>query len=196
VTRKKDSAPSIPESELEKSSAAEEFQPSEGEEFKELEEKSIEQLMAEKEQEAKDNYDKWLRSVAEFENFKKRHEREKAEFMKMANEMLVKDFLPVLDSLDRALQHTEQNEVPPSFIEGIELVRKGFVNALEKHGVKVIDALGEKFDPNFHEAVMQQENPDVEDNTVLFETQKGYMLHDRLLRPSMVIVSKKPAQED
>ena len=196
MTRKKDSAPSIPESDLEKSSAAEEFQPAEGEEFKELEEKSIEQLLAEREQEAKDNYDKWLRSVAEFENFKKRHEREKAEFMRMANEMLVKDFLPVLDSLDRALQHTEQNEVPQSFIEGIELVRKGFVNVLEKHGVKVIDALGERFDPNFHEAVMQQENPDVEDNTVLYETQKGYMLHDRLLRPSMVIVSKRPAQED
>ena len=196
MTWKKDSAPSIPESDLEKSSAAEEFQPAEGEEFKELEEKSIEQLLAEREQEAKDNYDKWLRSVAEFENFKKRHEREKAEFMKMANEMLVKDFLPVLDSLDRALQHTEQNEVPQSFIEGIELVRKGFVNVLEKHGVKVIDALGERFDPNFHEAVMQQENPDVEDNTVLYETQKGYMLHDRLLRPSMVIVSKRPAQED
>ena len=196
MTWKKDSAPSIPESDLEKSSAAEEFQPAEGEEFKELEEKSIEQLLAEREQEAKDNYDKWLRSVAEFENFKKRHEREKAEFMRMANEMLVKDFLPVLDSLDRALQHTEQNEVPQSFIEGIELVRKGFVNVLEKHGVKVIDALGERFDPNFHEAVMQQENPDVEDNTVLYETQKGYMLHDRLLRPSMVIVSKRPAQED
>ena len=60
----------------------------------------------------------------------------------------------------------------------------------------MIDALGERFDPNFHEAIMQQENPDAEDNTVLYETQKGYMLHDRLLRPSMVVVSKKPAQED
>jgi molecular chaperone GrpE len=190
VTWKKNRAPSIPESDLEKPSTTE------GEKPEELEDKSIEQLLAEKEQEAKDNYDKWLRSIAEFENFKKRHEREKAEFMRMANESLVKDFLPVLDSLDRALKHTEGNEVPQSFIEGIELVRKGFVSALEKHGVKEIEALGEKFDPNFHEAVMQQENPDVEDNTVLFETQKGYMLHDRLLRPSMVIVSKKSAQED
>ena len=122
---KKDSAPSIPESDREKSSAAEEFQSADGEEPKELEEKSIEQLLAEKEQEARNNYDKWLRSVAEFENFKKRHEREKAEFMKMANELLVKDFLPVLDSLDRALQHTEQNEIPRVLSRGSNWFVKG-----------------------------------------------------------------------
>jgi len=161
-----------------------------------IEEKSVEQLLAEKEEESKDNYDKWLRALAEFDNYKKRQEREKADFCKFAMESLMKELLPVLDNLDRALEHSKVNEVPQSFIEGLELARKSFWDVLDKNGLKHVDAVGEKFDPNYHEAIMQQDDPDSEENTILTEVQKGYLLHDRLIRPSMVVVSKKPAGEE
>ncbi len=148
------------------------------------------------ERKAEEYRDNWLRTAAEFENFKKRQEKQQTEFYKRAVEALARDLLPIVDSLERALSHGKESNVPQSFIDGIELSRKSFMDVLEKHGVKPIPAEGEKFDPNFHEAMMQQENPDVEENTVLTEAQKGYLLNDRLLRPSLVVVSKKPAQDD
>jgi len=154
------------------------------------------ELLAEKEKEAKDNYDKYLRSMAEFENFKKRQVREKAEFLKMANESLIRELLPVKDSLDRALEQAANSDVPKSYIEGIELARKSFMDVLAKNGLTPIEALGEKFDPNYHEAIMQQEDPDVDENTVITQVHQGFMLNDKLLRPAMVVVSKKPAQEE
>lgn len=161
-----------------------------------VEEKSVEELLAEKEREAKENYDKYVRVVAEFENYKKRQERQKADFLKMSNEALIRDLLPILDSFDRALEHSQNSEVPKSYIEGIELARKSFMDVLEKNGLKPINAIGEEFDPHFHEAIMQQEDPDVDENTVISEVHQGFMLNDKLLRPSMVIVSKKPAQKE
>jgi molecular chaperone GrpE len=128
------------------------------------------------------------------ENIKKRLEREKTGLVKFANENLVKDLLPVLDNLERALVHgNEARNNQEALLEGVRLTYEGLLNVLEKFGVTPVKALGERFDPNFHEAVMQKDDPDVEDNSVIEEVQKGYLLHDRLIRPSMVVVSRKPA---
>lgn len=143
--------------------------------------------------EAEKNLDRFLRTQADMENMKKRLEREKADFVKFANEGLLKDLLPVLDNLERASKHADSTSGGQGLEEGLQLTIDGFVNVFNKFGVKAVSALGERFDPNFHEAVMQREDPDLDDNTVLEVIQKGYLLNDRLLRPSMVVVSKRPA---
>lgn len=133
-----------------------------------------------------------LRMAAELDNFKKRHEREKAEFLKRANESMAKDLLPVIDNLERAL--VAANEAgQASIIEGLELVHRELMKTMERHGLEPVEALGKPFDPEQHEAVMQQEDPGVDDNTVINELQKGYVFQGRLLRPAMVVVSKRPA---
>jgi len=142
--------------------------------------------------EAKKNEDLYLRASAELENTRRRLEKEKQDSVKFANETLIKDLLPVLDNLDRALEHAEAADANnESIIEGVRMTRQSFIEILERFGLKSVNALGEKFDPNFHEAVMQQENPDVEEGTVIQQIQIGYMLKDRLIRPAMVVVSRK-----
>jgi molecular chaperone GrpE len=162
----------------------------------EPEELTLEERLAQKERDAQENYDKWLRSLAEFENYKKRQEREKADLCKFSQESLIRDLLPVLDNIDRAIEHSKANNVPATFIEGLALARKSFWDVLQRNGVQAINAIAERFDPNFHEAIMQQENPEVEENTIISEVQKGYMLQERLLRPSMVVVAKKSTAEE
>jgi molecular chaperone GrpE len=162
---------------------------------KEKEDKKPEDLEAkllEKEKEAKENYDRYLRLSAEIENFKKRVEKEKVESYKFANENLLKDLLPVLDNLERALEHGQEAEKAKALLEGVDMVLKGFLSILEKYGVTRIEALGEEFDPNHHEAVMVQEDISRPPGVVISQLQKGYRLHDRLVRPAMVVVSKKP----
>ena len=132
-----------------------------------------------------------LRQAAELENYKKRTEREKAEFFKRANEGLVKDLLPVLDNLERALAHARENADLHSLLEGMELVHSELLKTLERHGLEPVEAMGQPFDPDLHEAMMQQENPELDENTVMNEMQKGYLFQGRLLRPAMVVVSKK-----
>ncbi len=145
-------------------------------------------------EEAEKYEDLYLRSTADLENVKKRLEREKDSIIKFANEDLVKNLLPVLDNIERALDHTGvDSSDSEGILEGIRLIHQSLESVLEKFGIKPVIALSEKFDPVYHEAVMQEENPDVEDGTVLKEIQRGYLLKDRLLRPSMVVVSKKPA---
>ncbi len=141
--------------------------------------------------------DRLLRMAAETENFKKRTEREKADFLKRATERVLKDLLPVMDNLERALEHAvEEGSAETGMIKGLELTSQELWKVLERHGVERIEALGEPFDPEFHEAMMQQEDPDVDDNTVISVLQKGFLLHGRLLRPAMVIVSKRPAGQE
>jgi molecular chaperone GrpE len=130
------------------------------------------------------------------ENMTKRQEREKADFLKFANENLIKALLPVLDNLERALVHASGEGKGEALAEGVRLTLEGLLGALEKFGLAPVNAAGEPFDPNFHEAVMQKEDPDVENNTVLEVVQKGYTLNDRLIRPAMVIVSRRPAEND
>jgi molecular chaperone GrpE len=136
----------------------------------------------------------FVRTQAEMENMKKRLEREKADYYRFANEAIIKDLLPVLDNLERALAHAEVNDdQTASFVEGVRLTHEGLKNVLEKYGVVLIEAQGRKFDPNFHEAVMQREDAEAEPGTVLQEVQKGYLLNGRLLRPTMAVVSRRPA---
>ncbi len=146
--------------------------------------------------EAKKNYELYLRQVAELDNFKKRTAREKEEAIRYGNEILVKDLLPVLDNLERAIEHAEGGGNGKPLVDGIELVLKGFLEALEKHGVKQICARGEYFDPQKHEAFAQVESKDHEPNSVVQELHKGYTMLDRLLRPSLVSVAKLPETKE
>ena len=148
--------------------------------------------LAAKEEEAKANYDLLLRERAELENFKRRMQREKSESLRFAVEPLLRDILPVVDNLDRAVEHAKGNEGGQALIEGVGLVLRSLIDTIEKHGVSRVKAKGESFDPSKHEAVAHVENSEIAANTVLDEHQPGYQLHDRLLRPAMVSVSKAP----
>ena len=136
----------------------------------------------------KDTHERLLRSAAEFDNFKKRALKEKEDTQKFGSERLLKDFLPVMDNLERALEHAEQHDLK-QVIEGVRLVQKLFESTLAKHGVIGFSAVGKPFDPGFHEALMQQES-DQPPNTVISEMARGYKLHDRLVRPAAVVVAK------
>ncbi|RMD98008.1 MAG: nucleotide exchange factor GrpE [Calditrichaeota bacterium] len=134
--------------------------------------------------------DKYLRQVAEFENFRKRKERELDEFWKVANADLIKKLLPILDDIERSLESAKKDRNFDALVEGIELVYKSFLKVLEAEGVTQISAKGQEFDPEIHEAMMQVEKEDAEPNTVVEEHQKGYLLGKKILRPAKVIVSK------
>jgi molecular chaperone GrpE len=154
-------------------------------------EKMAEQL-DEKTREAAENYDKWLRLMAEFDNFKKRTQKEKADLMKFSNESLLRAILPILDNLERAIDHGKGSKENTSLLEGLDITLRQFLNTLERFGVRPLSAKGEVFDPEKHEAVSQQES-DQEPNRVISEIEKGYVYHERLLRPARVIVSKEKA---
>jgi len=147
------------------------------------------------EKEAGENYDRFLRISAEFENYKKRKDREATDFRKYANETLVKELLPVVDNLERAVETSADHEDTVNCIlEGVDMTLKEILKVLEKFAVKAVDAVGNPFDPTYHQAVMQEESEDHPDNTVIKELQKGYTIHDRLLRPSMVVVAKAASE--
>ena len=150
----------------------------------------LKNLVAQKTKEAQENYDRYLRLAAELENIKKRQERETAELRQFANENLLKELVPVLDNLERALEHGRQSEAPEALMEGLDLVNQDFLKVLGRFGVTPLNSVGERFDPAYHHAVMEEEAPEVEDQTVLKELQKGYLLQNRLLRPAMVVVSR------
>ena len=130
--------------------------------------------------------DRVMRTLADFENYRKRADREKADFYKYALQGVLKDLLPVLDNFDRALDHAEDGD---DFHRGVALIYKQMMDTLKKHGVAPIEESGVKFNPNIHEAVMREEDPSVPSHTVTQVLQKGYFLHDRLLRPAMVKVA-------
>ena len=130
--------------------------------------------------------DRYLRLLADFENFRRRGEREKADFYKYALAAVLKDLLPVLDNFDRALDHAEQGD---EFHRGVLLIYKQLFDVLQKNGLKPIAESSVPFDPNIHEAVVREEDPSVPSHTVTAILQKGYFLHDRLLRPAMVKVA-------
>jgi len=150
----------------------------------------LQNQLAEKTKEAQENYDRFLRLAAELENIKKRQEREVSELRQFANENLLKELLPVLDNLERALEHGRQAEAPEALMEGLDLVRQDFLKVLGRVGATPINSVGERFDPAYHHAVMEEEAPEVEDQTVLKELQKGFFLQNRLLRPAMVVVAR------
>ena len=135
-----------------------------------------------------------LYKMAEYDNLKKRADREKKDFLKYANESLVKDLVPVLDSIDQAVGAAQEAEIETAegftaLREGVELIQKQLLGSLEKRGVSVIDTEGEIFDPQKHEAVSMAPSDNVPQNNIIQAFQKGYTLHDRVIRPSMVVVS-------
>jgi molecular chaperone GrpE len=135
--------------------------------------------------------DKYLRLAAEFENYKRRAQREQSDSIRFGNESLLKELLPIIDNLERAIQCAKDTGTNGPLLEGIELTHKQFLETVSKLGVRQIYSKGNPFDPAVHQAVAQVESESVEPNTVVEEFQKGYFLHDRILRPAMVTVAKE-----
>jgi molecular chaperone GrpE len=148
------------------------------------------ELLQSKDQEIKALSDRLLRLQAEFENFRKRTAKERGEVIKFANEGLLGEIIPVVDSLERAIQSANENVDIENLLEGLRLVRRLLNLLLERAGVKEIHAQGEMFNPELHEAISVVESGDHPDNTIVEEVQKGYLLNGRVLRPSIVRVSK------
>jgi molecular chaperone GrpE len=145
---------------------------------------------------AKEYLDKLLRTAADFENYKKRAARERQEAVKFANEGIINTLLPVLDNFEMALAATTgaQDAAIQSLQSGISMIYQQLKKALADAGVEEVDAANQTFDPNFHEAVSQQETADVPEGRVVQQLRKGYKLRDRLLRPASVVVAKKPSK--
>ena len=162
------------------------------------ENKEVEELrkkLAEKEKEAKENYDRYLRMAADFENYKKRAAKEKEDYVKFGNEDLIKVILPFIDNLERAVSHAEKVHETGVMIEGVRLILQQILQALNKFGLSSFESVGKPFDPARHEAMLVVETDQHEPNQVVEEFQRGYLLRDRLLRPATVSVSKPPARE-
>lgn len=157
---------------------------------------SLEEKLRQTEEKLKEAEDRCLRLQADFENSRKRMAREKADFLNYGYERILTPLLPLLDDLERSMEAAKTNSDLEGLVKGVELVTKEFMTTLEKMGVSRIATVGEKFDPNVHEAVGQEERDDQEPDTVVNEIQKGYKLKDRLLRAARVIVSKKKSESD
>ena len=152
----------------------------------------VEKAHAELEAKAKDaaeRHDQLLRLGAEFENYKKRMQKEKSDVMQFGNESLLKAMLPILDNLERTIDHGKKMNANGPLLQGVEITLQQLLNILERFGVKPVAAMGEAFDPEKHEAVSQAES-DQEPDRVISELDKGYLFHERLLRPAKVVVSK------
>ncbi|MCX8021717.1 MAG: nucleotide exchange factor GrpE [Syntrophorhabdaceae bacterium] len=180
------------------SPSKEEATPHEDQKKRKKKDEIIEELqktIQEKEETIKGLQEKILYLQADFENFKKLKNREKEETLRFGNEVLIKNLLPVVDNLERAIDHSSKTSDFKSIYDGVKIVLNEFLKVLEKAGVERIEAVGKKFDPNLHEAFLQEENNDMEPGTILSEFQRGYILNGRLLRPSMVTISKKSEQD-
>lgn len=153
---------------------------------------SAEEVLAESQAEAQKNWDLYLRERAELENYRKRMQREKEDLARFANENLLREMLPILDNLERAVAHAEQ-EQEGGLLEGVQMTLEQFGKTLERFGVTPVAAVGEPFSPDCHEAMGQMESAEHAPNTVVQEMQKGYTLNDRLLRPALVMIAKAPA---
>lgn len=140
----------------------------------------------------KDEHEKMLRAAADLENYKRRAQKEKEEMQRFGIEKLLKDFLPVFDNFDRALEAAKSQADYESFKKGIEMVRRVFEDTLGKHGVKAFSAKGQAFDPNRHEAMTAMETSEMPANHVHSEILRGFTLNDRLVRPALVVVSRTP----
>jgi molecular chaperone GrpE len=159
--------------------------------------KEIEELkkkLEEKEKEAKENYDRLLRTAADFENYKRRAVKEKEDWTKFANEDLIRSILPFIDNLERAVNHAQKVVDTGVLIEGVRLTIQQLLQNLNKFGLSSFESVGKPFDPAMHEAMLVVATDTHETNQVVEEFQKGYLLNDRLLRPATVSVSK--AQEN
>jgi len=162
---------------------------------KSSEENNIDEELEQLRLEAETARDRMLRIAADFENYKKRMEREKNEFVRYANEKFIKDLIPTIDDLERAIASTNNSNSSEAFIDGVKIIYKQLNNLLKKYNVEPIEAIDKQFDPNLHEAMMHIPSNKPE-NSVIEEFQKGYKLHDRIIRPSKVVVSAGQAVEE
>jgi molecular chaperone GrpE len=157
----------------------------------------LEEKFKKSEEDARQSYDRYLRVSADFENYKKRTVREMDDFRKFANQSLVKELLPIVDNLELAIKSAKENKnVDNCLLDGVDLTLKEILKIFEKYNVKAIEALGKTFDPRYHEAVMREETDKHPENVITNEMQKGYLIHDRLLRPSMVVVAAPKKSDD
>ncbi len=147
------------------------------------------------EKELAETKEKYLRLYAEFENYKKRVQKDKEELLRYGIEPLVQELLTVLDNLEMAVEHAGNEASAKGLLQGVELTLKEFRKVLSKHDIAAIEALGKPFDPAYHHAMSQVERDDVEDKTVVEEYRKGYVFKDRVIRPALVAVSRKTRTE-
>jgi len=190
------SPPSNPEETTSRSTAPSDNQKAEAEDLQEATEAAdttLEEQLEAAQCEARENHDRFLRVAAELDNFRKRKEREIGDLRKYANQSLLKELLAVVDNLERALESGRASGQPEALAEGVEMTLKELLKIFQRFGVTPIEALAQPFDPNHHEAVMQEPSDAYPTNTVIRELQKGYLLRERLLRPAMVVVSTESA---
>lgn len=185
VTEESIAETEIPEKDEEKT--AEDSEQDDAEKADEME--KLKEELNTLQQEKEDLYQRFLRTQAEFDNYKKRSLREREAQAKYKSQDLVTELLPVIDNFERALQ-VEANDANKGLLDGISMVYKQLMDALKTEGVEPIEAVGKEFDPNIHQAVMQVEDETKDSNIIVEELQKGYMLKDRVIRPSMVKVNK------
>jgi len=155
-------------------------------------EDSLEARIATLEKEKRENWDRYLRTAADLENFRKRQKRELDDARFEAKSKVLKEMLPVVDNLERAIEHALQQAGASPIVEGVQLVLRQFLSAFERLDVTPIEAAGQPFDPNLHEAISQAES-DQPPGTVVQVLQRGYRSAERLLRPALVVVAKAPA---
>ena len=147
--------------------------------------------LAAKDRDCAEAKDRYLRLYAEFENYKRRAQRDQQDYTKFAAEKVLKELLPIVDNLERAVSHARGAQADASIVDGMALIVRQFQDALRKNGCEPIEAVGKPFDPAFHQALAQVESADREPDTVLEEAQRGYLLYGRILRPALVTVSKR-----
>ena len=190
----------VEEQDLENPTSEKEEQVSESPKEKEEEEIAPEDLIEKLNEEITDLKDQRLRAIAELENFRKRAEKDQSDALKYGISNFAKEIINIRDNIERAQssisEEAKNNEAIKSVIEGIDLIAQSVVSTFEKIGIKKIESLNEKFDHNLHQAMMEIENDDLEPGTIVQELIPGYTLHDRLLRPAMVGVSKKTKKND
>lgn len=149
-------------------------------------------LLEAAQEEARSKQELYLRALAEMDNLRKRNQREKEDIAKFGNENILREILPVIDNLERAIEHATSQEGDAGLLEGVQMTLSQFSSVLQKFGVEALQSQGVLFDPTHHQAVGQIETEEVPANHVAQELQKGYLLNNRLLRPSMVMVAKAP----
>ena len=159
-------------------------------------EEDLKVKLQEMEKKSSENYDKYVRAVAELDNYKKRAVREKADAIRYGNENLLRDILPLVDNMDRAMEHACNSEDFNAFREGLKMLQQQLLSCLQKHGVEQIEAVGKDFDPHVHEAMLQVESKEHDESKVVGEFERGYLLNGRLLSPSKVSVCRRLNKED
>ncbi|MEE9543001.1 MAG: nucleotide exchange factor GrpE [Thermodesulfobacteriota bacterium] len=153
-------------------------------------------LLEDKEKEVLANKDLYLRARADLENYKVRAAKERTEYIQHANDKVIGEFLNILDNMERALEHSDSSDDVDSLADGVKHIHDNMISILATLGLKPVEAVGRAFDPNIHEAISHEEDSESEPGTVIREFKKGYYLHDRLLRPATVSVSKAPEVSD